>query len=958
MFNFNSYSQQLKPISKSSTQKFNVPNHFCGSDEIHKEKMKNDREYRLRHSQTIENIKQAQLMGKSTEEIYQVPVVVHVMHKGEAIGEGTNISDADVSAGIQYLNNSWRKIPGTNGDGNGVDMQIEFALAVQDEYGNCTNGINRVDMSNVDAYINHGVANSPSSFGMRDYDDDPEINSLKEYSIWDPTKYYNVWLVDEINNSNCNSSSYTAGYALYATAHGEDYDGSVVLICSYLDESSVTWAHEMGHAFNLPHTFDGDYNSNDVTYSCGEDNIFDTPKHMRTMFINGLYNDCDNVDINSCDPNFNEQMSTTKYGNGTHQDHMHNFMDYTGCASEFTNGQRDVAKYTLIHQRASFLAENGNIALVNPTTAEVDFSASSYLVCNGNTVKFIDQSTCTPNTYTNEPLSGITFNWIFDNGLNTPLSSIDQNPVITFDDFGTYDVTLEVTNVHGTTSLTKSGLVTVNENIVDGCSITSTSNNIDYASGVTNISFHTLNNSTNTFIPENAMQDFVCSKATILHLDTAYNLSVTYRSLYYYNQFLEIWIDWDNSGTFELSNNNGINELVLKDSIAAASSVTPSISVTPSATVVLNKLLRMRVISSAVNVPEVCGNSQLQRADDYGVMVQGVVQGCLDINACNYNENVTEDDGSCSYAATGYDCDGNCLADTDGDGVCDELEIAGCSDASACNYNENATESDDSCDYAAEYYDCEGVCLTDTDGDGVCDEFEVSGCTDDTACNYDEDATDVGVCTYLNGICETCDNGVIVDNDADSDGVCDADEVMGCTDDTACNYDEDATDDDGSCYMISVSVENYSYNHQMVMVSTDAVEATYVWYYGETVLMNSSGMMIPTENGEYSVIVTDDQECSVTIDFIVTELGLFDLEDSGIKLYPNPATDKLYLEANNTYNELNIEVVNVIGEVVLVPKNIHSGDIIEFNIEDLSSGIYYLKVSSNQDFVTIPWVKR
>ena len=144
----------------------------------------------------------------------------------------------------------------------------------------------------------------------------------------------------------------------------------------------------------------------------------------------------------------------------------------------------------------------------------------------------------------------------------------------------------------------------------------------------------------------------------------------------------------------------------------------------------------------------------------------------------------------------------------------------------------------------------------------------------------------------------------------------------------------------------------------MVTVSTDAVEATYVWYFGETVMNSSSHMMIPTENGEYSVVVTDDQECSVTIDFIVTELGLFDLEDSGIKLYPNPATDKLYLEANNTSNELNIEVVNVIGEVVLVPKNIQSGDIIGFNIEDLSSGIYYLKVSSNQEFLTIPWVKR
>ena len=35
--------------------------------------------------------------------------------------------------------------------------------------------------------------------------------------------------------------------------------------------------------------------------------------------------------------------------------------------------------------------------------------------------------------------------------------------------------------------------------------------------------------------------------------------------------------------------------------------------------------------------------------------------------------------------------------------------------------------------------------------------------------------------------------------DADNDGVPNCDEIAGCTDPTACNYDESATDDDGSC---------------------------------------------------------------------------------------------------------------------------------------------------------------
>ena len=37
--------------------------------------------------------------------------------------------------------------------------------------------------------------------------------------------------------------------------------------------------------------------------------------------------------------------------------------------------------------------------------------------------------------------------------------------------------------------------------------------------------------------------------------------------------------------------------------------------------------------------------------------------------------------------------------------------------------------------------------------------------------------------------------GTVVDNDADNDGVCDADEVTGCTDSAACNYDATSTTD-------------------------------------------------------------------------------------------------------------------------------------------------------------------
>ena len=50
----------------------------------------------------------------------------------------------------------------------------------------------------------------------------------------------------------------------------------------------------------------------------------------------------------------------------------------------------------------------------------------------------------------------------------------------------------------------------------------------------------------------------------------------------------------------------------------------------------------------------------------------------------------------CEFPEAGYDCEGNCLADADGDGVCDEFEVAGCTDATACNYDADATDDDGS----------------------------------------------------------------------------------------------------------------------------------------------------------------------------------------------------------------------------------------------------------------------
>ena len=244
-------------------------------------------------------------------------------------------------------------------------------------------------------------------------------------------------------------------------------------------------------------------------------------------------------------------------------------------------------------------------------------------------------------------------------------------------------------------------------------------------------------------------------------------------------------------------------------------------------------------------------------ADGDGICDELEISGCSNAAACNYDSSATDDDGSCSFLAdvqenidcncTAYDCDGNCNNDSDGDGICDELEISGCQDNTACNYDSTATDAG-SCSFPIDLYpslnvdgvsyvDCDGNCNNDSDGDGVCDEVEITGCQDDTACNYDSSATDNdNSCTYpttwyadtdgdglgdpnissnncnapdgyVSDNSDTCPNDP--ENDADGDGVCESDEIAGCTDETAiCNYNENATEEDGSCVYPSTWYED------------------------------------------------------------------------------------------------------------------------------------------------------
>ena len=232
-----SYAQQsnLSPNQNASSSAIEE----CGFDAIHQEMLQTNPVY-LQRTNEFNTFMETYTpdLTKVSSALYQIPVVVHVMETGNSL---TDISDAQIRAAIKRLNEDYRNaFPNTSDVSDTVDLQIEFALAVRDPSGNCTNGIVRYDMTGNATYMASGVYRN--SAGITDA-------TLKSLSVWNQTQYYNIWLVSEIDNNNGGSG--IQGYAYFAGAHGSSVDGAVILANNFKDPSSTTAAHELGHAENF-----------------------------------------------------------------------------------------------------------------------------------------------------------------------------------------------------------------------------------------------------------------------------------------------------------------------------------------------------------------------------------------------------------------------------------------------------------------------------------------------------------------------------------------------------------------------------------------------------------------------------------------------------------------------------------------------------------------------------------
>ncbi|MGB1576928.1 MAG: hypothetical protein ACPG9S_02805 [Flavobacteriales bacterium] len=236
--------------------------------------------------------------------------------------------------------------------------------------------------------------------------------------------------------------------------------------------------------------------------------------------------------------------------------------------------------------------------------------------------------------------------------------------------------------------------------------------------------------------------------------------------------------------------------------------------------------------------------------------------GCTDANACNYNADAIYEDGSCLFLDAVGVCGGSCQSDANGNGLCDADETTGCTDNTACNYNAQATLDDGSCipdvdsdgicddvdpcvgaldacgecngpgaiyncgcseipegdcDCAGNQVDalgvCGGDCATDADADGICDDVDdCVGILDDCGvCNGPGAIYECGCSDIPEGDCD-CDGNQLdalgvcggeCAADENANDICDSEEVEGCTDESALNFNEGANVEDGTCLLAS-----------------------------------------------------------------------------------------------------------------------------------------------------------
>lgn len=264
--------------------------------------------------------------SNAVQAVYTIPVVVHVLHTGGAVGTIYNPSNAQIQLALNYLNAIFGGTHASStapfGESAVVDLGVQFQLATRSPNCGVTNGINRVNVAHLPEYSAKGI-NGLNTDGVDDM-------VIKDLVGWDPSKYYNIYVVNRIDGKDGTSGAFVGGFAEFPQASVSSADG-IVLLANEFKENVKTLPHEIGHAMGLYHTFQGSNNSTQCPAAPG-DYCNDT-QPISNNAVNNIYDFTCRTGNNSCSAPSAPYLT---YNKNTES----NFMSYTNCFQLFTNDQK------------------------------------------------------------------------------------------------------------------------------------------------------------------------------------------------------------------------------------------------------------------------------------------------------------------------------------------------------------------------------------------------------------------------------------------------------------------------------------------------------------------------------------------------------------------------------------------------------------------------------------------
>ena len=127
------------------------------------------------------------------------------------------------------------------------------------------------------------------------------------------------------------------------------------------------------------------------------------------------------------------------------------------------------------------------------------------------------------------------------------------------------------------------------------------------------------------------------------------------------------------------------------------------------------------------------------------------------------------------------------------------------------------------------------------------------------------------------------------------------------------------------------------------------------WYLNGNIISGATGQTYtPDESGEYHVVVTNMNNCSSESNPIsFTFVGNNDIEVlSEFKVYPNPTQGQINIQFPQQAHNVVIELYDASGRLQLQKnvQNTSSGNVEILSLENLSNGVYTMRIASSDSF--------